>query len=365
MRLSGCEIYFCDQQQVTQVSVSLCSVGSEAYRIWQDSQAGRVLAVFRRSFYVQCDEGVICVGLASLAKGPLHILLASDRDSLFSDVMTGQSVSLDQTPWLQYDNSIADTGQPSAAMSSMFYTGMIAVKDTFRFSEQHVEILNECAAMSTAEHGFSWLLKEHAWRTEQGLSELPIEGLDATDWGLRQYVASALQSLSIWLIESAGTPASHFSNESNDETRITGVADYSINNAPLPEIQTLLGAGPGLTPAGDDLLAGVLLALHCIGRADLAHSIWTVLEPQLERRTNAISGAHLRMAARGQCSECMLLMLEQFTDAGTKDSSDDAVRVAHKVQALANKMGASSGWDTLAGMSLVMRAMSDSLGSTR
>ncbi|HEX3605428.1 MAG TPA: DUF2877 domain-containing protein [Candidatus Dormibacteraeota bacterium] len=59
----------------------------------------------------------------------------------------------------------------------------------------------------------------------------------------------------------------------------------------------LLGRGPGLTPAGDDVVAGALAALVLLGGAVPAAA--GVLE-EAPRRTTLLSAALLRCAARGQ-----------------------------------------------------------------
>jgi hypothetical protein len=61
----------------------------------------------------------------------------------------------------------------------------------------------------------------------------------------------------------------------------------------------LLGIGPGLTPSGDDVLAGFLAGAAAFGldAAALRHAI-TVLAPA---RTTALSAALLWHAARGEC----------------------------------------------------------------
>ena len=63
----------------------------------------------------------------------------------------------------------------------------------------------------------------------------------------------------------------------------------------------LLGLGPGLTPAGDDVLAGALVALSGTApdrRARLADAV-AANEPA--RRTTVVSAALLRHAATGEC----------------------------------------------------------------
>ncbi len=71
---------------------------------------------------------------------------------------------------------------------------------------------------------------------------------------------------------------------------------------PLPE--ALLGLGPGLTPAGDDVLVGRLLARH----AGVVADPWPTLAvdrllASAKNRTNRLSLAFLRAAAVGECGQ--------------------------------------------------------------
>ncbi|HET6627004.1 MAG TPA: DUF2877 domain-containing protein [Nocardioidaceae bacterium] len=80
----------------------------------------------------------------------------------------------------------------------------------------------------------------------------------------------------------------------------------SLPGVPLPppsydglSPRDLLGAGPGLTPAGDDVLAGALVAAHATDDPRLA--TWRrALRPRLdEGRTTAVSRAMLHRALEG------------------------------------------------------------------
>ncbi len=63
-------------------------------------------------------------------------------------------------------------------------------------------------------------------------------------------------------------------------------------------IRDLVGLGPGLTPAGDDLLVGCLFALHALRHPRLPHAAACVLEHA--PRTTRVSAAWLRAAAAGE-----------------------------------------------------------------
>src|SRR5690606_34858462 len=84
---------------------------------------------------------------------------------------------------------------------------------------------------------------------------------------------------------------------------ILAFSDWLVAERPggnVPKVEQLLGLGPGLTPSGDDFLAGALAALYGVGARDHVQLLWSKLEPCLSSATNEISAAHLRCAASGQ-----------------------------------------------------------------
>ena len=114
---------------------------------------------------------------------------------------------------------------------------------------------------------------------------------------------------------------------------------WLVGNALKAEIEMIIGLGPGLTPSGDDYLGGALIALHALGRARRAESLWRWLEPRLAGRTSALSAAHLAAAAAGQGHEALHEVLNGSADAARLDA-----------------VGHCSGWDALAGAVAVLRA---------
>jgi hypothetical protein len=112
-------------------------------------------------------------------------------------------------------------------------------------------------------------------------------------------------------------------------------------NALQPECEALIGLGPGLTPSGDDYLAGMLVALRALGRDAQARSLWRWLQPRLALRTGAISAAHLAAAAAGEAHEALHHMLCAPSQAAAR---------------ALGAVGHCSGWDALAGAVAVLRA---------
>jgi hypothetical protein len=113
--------------------------------------------------------------------------------------------------------------------------------------------------------------------------------------------------------------------------------------APPPaSVGSLVGLGPGLTPSGDDVLGGALLALHAFARPDLAGRLAAWLRPRAEGRTGVISLAHLECAARGEGAAVLHTALAAL-------SSGDPATLAGSTAAVGT-LGHSSGWDGLAGI---------------
>jgi hypothetical protein len=76
----------------------------------------------------------------------------------------------------------------------------------------------------------------------------------------------------------------------------------------------LIGRGPGLTPEGDDLLAGAAIGARALGRAGLAEAL---CPPDPEARTTAVSATLLRLAAAGAAPEPVLRLLGGADPAAT------------------------------------------------
>ncbi|MEQ1736425.1 MAG: DUF2877 domain-containing protein [Rhodoglobus sp.] len=101
----------------------------------------------------------------------------------------------------------------------------------------------------------------------------------------------------------------------------------------------LIGAGPGSTPAGDDVVVGVLAGLHASGRDRAARLIERSL-PGLVDRTTSSSRHYLSAAASGRFAERVHQLV---CGLGDRTSALEAARSA-------SRWGATSGLDLLAGV---------------
>lgn len=120
--------------------------------------------------------------------------------------------------------------------------------------------------------------------------------------------------------------------------RVSALEDLLDGTAPL-QAESLLGMGPGLTPSGDDLLSGALLARARRSRADAPPES---LLAAARRRTTTLASNLLELAARGQADERLVNLADHVNTGIPCDHSF-------------LDWGAHSGVDALLGMALEER----------
>ena len=110
-----------------------------------------------------------------------------------------------------------------------------------------------------------------------------------------------------------------------------------------------LGLGPGLTPSGDDLVSGFLLAANRWGRRLQPGLDFTRLNQGIvggaRRATSDISASLIACAAGGQADERLILALDGIVTAAPD---------ANACFAALTGWGSSSGYDALVGMAIFL-----------
>ena len=115
--------------------------------------------------------------------------------------------------------------------------------------------------------------------------------------------------------------------------------------------ESLVGLGPGLTPSGDSMISGLLLALRLLGGATaggtkavwLADWLGAAVTCYAEERTTALAATLLHCAARGQAAEEVSAVLRAF--AGQKPVE----RAARRLLTTGRATGAELTWGLIAG----------------
>jgi hypothetical protein len=253
---------------------------------------------------------LVLVGPATLGAGPLHVLWASsgELERRLPAVGTGVGVDLDG----------AGPGTRAALTLGL------------RDAREWRPPAPPCWTPSSLRRGLAWLAHAAGRAPAEGLGQLiaPLAAGAADPArlagapGVARHAWPALAALSGW------------ARDALVEGRAAGALPDSVDG--------LVGLGPGLTPSGDDVLAGALLALHAFARPDLADRLAAWLRPRAPARTGAISLAHLECAAAGAGAAVLHAALAAL-------SSGDPVTLARST-ATVGTLGHSSGWDGLAGI---------------
>jgi hypothetical protein len=256
-----------------------------------------VVAAFDRSFYARLDTGWICVGRNEIGSGPLNILC--DYRWLRPTVDDGVRV-------VKSELSIA--GKLFARLASVPLWAPNSVPSW---------------TVSRLRRGLRAV--DDFWRGE------------LTNGGLAAAGCESLPERSSPLFEAA-RPGLAILKRS-----IEGGAIDCVGSSRL---SSLIGLGPGLTPSGDDLVGGALIALAALGRTDRRDLLWGDCLPWLAR-TNDISQMHLQAAALG------------FGAAGLHAAihatmSGDVARLGPALAGLTG-IGHTSGLDAFAGSLIVLR----------
>jgi hypothetical protein len=265
-------------------------------------RSGRVIATFARSCYLAFDGRIVAVVSAELHNGPLNLVVVPTPP--FGHLVIGAQVSSDA-----HRVQVADAWE-------IVLDGAIAWDPAL--SRIHR------AANDT-------LLDQLRALTDLIAAEAPAGGLARLSVGRAGGILTPLErSASPGLVDlSSGLRQA-------DHARVARGA------------RTLAGRGPGLTPSGDDILVGCLLALTALPHVGGA-SVREAIAHSARHRTTQISTAYLDAAARGEASEAW----HRFVAAM---SVSDAVRVVGAARELL-VVGETSGSDMLGGFVLAALAL--------
>ena len=284
-------------------------IGCLARRALSPGLRGTVSAVFERSFYVRLAGQEICLGPVGLGAGPLNLRCHVERpDWRAWGLREGAAVlpaprAIRVPPNLSVSLSEATVWRPKAPGPW------------------------STASLGAGLRALDALLPGRV--PAEGLGVLALPG----DPGARRSA----------VVAAARGPAAALA-------RYLCRAFMADRDAPLagaPDLRALIGLGPGLTPSGDDLLGGALIALHLLGRGDLAGTLWNRLRGDLERGTNPISRAHLGAAARGFGGAALHAVLNDLL-------TGERGALGRRLAAI-DAIGHGSGWDALGGAVAALR----------
>ena len=284
--------------------------GCVAWPLFHGPAAGRVAAVFERSFYLEVDGALACVGTRDLDASPLNLTTSAPAgtDWRASGVGLGDRVAVGDR------------------------TVRVGRRQAFRFAASEPWTP---APLPAPWDGDSLREGLAAFRSASR-HRLPDQGLG-------------------FLVQGDAMPADHNTIAAPACARIAPLRRWlrawfrgrRPETAPLRQaVGPLLGLGPGLTPSGSDLIGGTLIALHALGRPETCHQLWQPLRPTARAAANPIAAAHLAAAAKGYGNAALHAAL-----AAVIPGRGNAMAAA--MDGL-DGIGHTSGWDAMAGAVLAL-----------
>lgn len=279
--------------------------GPTAARLLAQDGHGRIAAVFTRTAYLELAGGLVALGARDLTMGPLNAATSAEAAGGWPrlGLQVGMAARLGRGR-LKLGN--ASFALPPADLWRPDLTPKPRSAKALRTAVETLEALAECRA------------------PRDGLASLFHR---AAPSGLAGAVARRagpeVERLEAWLGGGSGP-------------------------APEPPVARLLGLGPGLTPSGDDYLAGLMIALGSLGLSDRRDLLARVVMRLAPRRTTAVSRAHLSAAAEGLGAEALHALLAALLSEEPRDLTD--------VLGGLDGLGHSSGWDGAAGLRSALRA---------
>ncbi len=286
--------------------------GSVASRLLHDTANGRVAALFNSSFYIETEDGFVCIGNEDLRPSPLNVVTMAPAGMNWpaSGLRLNENVTV-------CANTVSVGNRFSFLMSSACTWSPESVSGwNILDLERGIKTLREVAANHVGAEGLgSWLIPGFQPSCEQ-----------------RVYSSAKkpMAELQQWLIAALGNP----------DKKIVLTAKT---------VHPLIGLGPGLTPSGDDFFGGMMIALHAVGETRICRQLWKLVYPGAKDTSNPISCAHLKAASHGEGSETIHRALSAVLKGCPQGIQNCLSGIDH--------IGHTSGWDIMAGVVIALEGI--------
>jgi hypothetical protein len=269
-----------------------------------------IAAVFERSLYLRSADMFVCVGEPSIGNGPLTLIADLGGSRKLSDlnlrrgrraIISEQRITIGDTVELPFDD--CEVWRPPRWPLPLL-------------PDRLNEVYRAIARLTVAE------------APEEGLARLScLHEQDTNETPFTRIARPRVTRFQSWLRAALDTD--------------------QMPAAASPElVQALMGLGPGLTPSGDDVLAGALALLDALmerrGHAALARAITDAPRGL----TSPLSDCLLRAAAAGLVGETLCRAVSAII-SGAPETAVATIR----------NIGHSSGWDMLAGIATALEVV--------
>ena len=292
-------------------------LGDGAMRALAPGLNGRVMAVFRRSFYMESEAGdLACLGPPSLGAGPLNAIAALPGGIEWeaSGLVPGDRARRDGDA-LVVDGRFVFTFFEASTWRPALLPESWTAADLGRGLDALAAQVRQAAPADSLGPLIAGLAGQNSAADDVEFIGSP----------LLRAASAATGALRAWLESALGPDGME---AGGDNRLLHGAAG-------------LIGLGPGLTPSGDDYVGGVMIALRVFGQSAAADRLAAWALPLARHATGAISCAHLASAAEGQGAAALHQTLAAL---GTPGAPGLAVHLG-----AIDAIGHTSGWDALAG----------------
>jgi len=293
------------------------SIGMVVSQLASVGVAGKVVARLSSCVYLEVQSPnsdtpisstqLICVGLCRLGRSPITLQFSNQTNFL------PETLQVDTPVFLGSDGlTIKDKWFISFIHADVFEK-RITPRD-IQWDELN-SLVNKLSAMDLPEDGLARLMSAIEVTCP---TEIADEGLD-------EFVKQAFMG----------------ATEIADAMLEPNHADMHSQLCIQNYWKKLIGAGPGLTPSGDDVLCGLLTALHVMSKPTQALNLWFSIKAHAAASTTPVSLAMLEQVANGRVSEHVAELVEL---ALSNHCTENLIARA------ASRIGHTSGWDWLAGL---------------
>lgn len=286
------------------------------------AKRGRVAAVFETTFYIEADNSrFLCVGAPNVGKGPIMAIVAARPAPSWNDagVHEGETV-------------VFERGLIRVGRGLSFALANAVVWKPPPWPDVVPEVLGAAIAalQLRMRHPSGQVQRQASPNQAPPALADRTDRNDAASLTIERRVTLSMATLADWL-----------------DYHLSGSAE--LDDAGRDAVMGLIGLGPGLTPSGDDVIAGLILALHAAARRETANQLAAFVRAIPPDATSKLSRWLLEAAIAGHPSEAMHAMIVALL------SGDTAALPA----ALAGleAIGHTSGTDMLAGALLGLTAI--------
>ena len=288
---------------------------------------GSVLAAFTSTLYLESKAGIACIVPPSMPCGPLNVVIPGFAPPAATD--------LDRAAWRADEAMLSIDGlgtfllspradwtppRPPTVDATMLGAGLASM---------HAALAARPPRGEALPHAFEAPLAGGGIRVPPFDCEAPAH-FGATGTPAESGPADARFAWSVPALE-----------------RWIGDALHGRGASVPPPVAGLLGAGSGLTPSGDDCIAGALVVLHALGERAVAASLSRAVARHAPRHTSRLSAAHLAAACAGEAIEPVHEAIRAIAGGAPPGDALDALE----------RFGHGSGFDALAGVLLAARAI--------